>query len=121
MAWRKVKKGSEEERNQRRPEGKSRREVGEEELEQVGQTCLVKGHASLQMEARNHARQVVAQWVNDQIGVRDAEIMWMQRRRQLLFHEKVQLRKWQTRTYIRCMKVLNQHEGAEIIAVTPDM
>jgi hypothetical protein len=95
--------------------------VTKEELEQVSQTRQVKDNKSLQMEARNHARQVVGQWVNDQLGVRDAEIMWMQRRRQLLLHEKVQIRKWQTRAYNRCMKLLSQHEGAEILAITPDI
>jgi hypothetical protein len=44
MTSKKVKKGSEEERNQRRREGKSRREGRKEELEQVSQTCEVRNH-----------------------------------------------------------------------------
>jgi hypothetical protein len=73
------------------------------------------------MQGRNQAREVVGRWVNDQIGVRDAEIMWMGRRRQLLIHEKLQIRKWQTRTYNRCMKILSMNDGATIEAVTPDI
>jgi hypothetical protein len=72
-------------------------------------------------EAWSQAREVLNTWVRDQIGVRDAEIRWMGRRRQLLTHEKLQIRKCQTRAYNRCMRVLRTHQGVNIIAITPDL
>jgi hypothetical protein len=66
------------------------------------------------IEARNEAREVVSTWVRDRLGVRDVEMMWMARRRQLLIHEKVQIRKWQTQAFNRCMQILRTDEGARI-------
>jgi hypothetical protein len=72
----------------------------------------------MSIQARNPAREVVNSWVRDQLRVRDAEIMWMARRRQLLIHEKIQIRKWQTRAFNACMQILKGEEGAQIKTVT---
>jgi hypothetical protein len=73
----------------------------------------------MSIEARNQAREVVNSCVRAKLGVRDAEIMWMARRRQLLIHEKMQIRKWQTRAFTRCMQMLKGEEEAQIKTMTP--
>jgi hypothetical protein len=73
------------------------------------------------VEARNQSREVVTSWVRDQITVRDAEIMWIGRRRELLIHEKIKIRRWQTQAFNLCVRILKTHEGARIIAITPDL
>jgi hypothetical protein len=50
--------------------------------------------------------------------VRDAVIAWIGRRRELLIHEKVQLRKWQLRAFLRWMDILPKHDGSSIVAIT---
>jgi hypothetical protein len=72
-------------------------------------------------DARYQARQLLMDWTKDQIAVRDAEIHWMARRRELLIHEKIKIRKWTARAYTKCMEILRKHDGANIIAVTPDL
>jgi hypothetical protein len=47
--------------------------------------------------------------------------MWMARRRPLLIHEKMQIRKWQTRAFNRCIQILKTEEGAQIKTVTLEL
>jgi hypothetical protein len=74
--------------------------------------------------ARYEAREVITGWVKDQIGVRDAEIMWIGRRRQLLLHEKGQVGR-PVPFPRRNQKQRNNHRtrknSTSIKVMTPDM
>jgi hypothetical protein len=71
------------------------------------------------IQARNEAKEKIYTWVRDQIALRDAEMIWLGRRRQLLGHEKTQIRRWQMRAREACMQILRGENGATINEVMP--
>jgi hypothetical protein len=58
------------------------------------------------IQARNEGKEKICTWVPDQRALRDAETMWLGRRRQLLGQEKAQIRKWQMRAIEAFMQIL---------------
>jgi hypothetical protein len=53
-------------------------------------------------------------WARDQPQVQDAEITWLGQRRQLLIHEKAQIRRCQTKAIEARMQMLTAEDGARI-------
>jgi hypothetical protein len=57
-------------------------------------------------------------WGTDQTGIRDAEVMWFGRRRQLLIHVKAHIKRWQTRAIEASMQIRRGKDGARIKEAT---
>jgi hypothetical protein len=86
------------------------------------QSSPITSRSSVDFSPQHHLlNNVVTSWGRDQFGARDIEIMWMNRRRQLLIDETMQKRKWQTRPFNRCMQILRTEEAAQIKRVTPEL